>query len=130
MTCIAATCSEAMVGLGGVTARLTSVAPVTVRVVEPDMMPEVAVIVLSANADRRGQSGGVDGRDADRPTKSMITWVVRSCVVPSENMPVAVNCSVVPSGFVGLGGVMEIEDNVAAGDGEHRRAAGRSDWWR
>ncbi len=35
------------------------------------------------------------------------------CVVPSEKVPVAVNCSVVPFAKVGVEGVMAIETRVA-----------------
>jgi hypothetical protein len=41
------------------------------------------------------------------------TWVVRSCVVLFEKLPVAVNCRVVPSGLEGSAGVIEIDDSVA-----------------
>jgi hypothetical protein len=39
-----------MLGLVGVTARETSVAGVTVRVVEADMLPEVALIAVAPTA--------------------------------------------------------------------------------
>lgn len=37
-----------------------------------------------------------------------------SCTLPSENVPVAVNCCVTPSGRVGFCGVTEIEVGIAA----------------
>src|SRR5262249_39546911 len=37
------------------------------------------------------------------------TTLVMSCVLPSENVPVAVNCWLTPRGFVGLSGVTAIE---------------------
>ncbi len=40
----------AMLGLAGVTARETSVAAVTVSVVDPDMLPDAAVIVVKPAA--------------------------------------------------------------------------------
>ena len=38
--------------------------------------------------------------------------MVTSWVVPSEKVPVAVNCSVVPPGTLGLAGVTAMEDNA------------------
>jgi hypothetical protein len=42
-----------------------------------------------------------------------VTCVVISWVVPSEKVPVAVNCWVVPPGTLGLAGVIAMEDRVA-----------------
>jgi hypothetical protein len=83
-----------MFALAGVTARDTSVAGVTVRVDEPEMPPDVAVIAVVPGAS-----------DAARPldpavllivaaevfVELQVTVVVRSWVVLSENVPVAVN---------------------------------------
>jgi hypothetical protein len=41
------------------------------------------------------------------------TEPVMSCVEESLNVPVAVNCSVVPTGMLGLAGVTAIEERVA-----------------
>ena len=43
-----------------------------------------------------------------------VTEAVMFCVLPSENVPVAVNCCVVPSGMVGATGEIVIETRVAA----------------
>ena len=43
-----------------------------------------------------------------------VTCVVISRVVPSEYVPVAVNCWVAPAAMLGLAGVTAIEDRVAA----------------
>ena len=43
----------------------------------------------------------------------MDTVCVRSCVVPSVNVPVAVNCCVVPSATVADCGFMAIDTSVA-----------------
>src|SRR5437773_161661 len=43
-----------------------------------------------------------------------VTWVVRSCVVLSLKVPVAVNCRVVPFAMLGFVGVTAIEVRVAA----------------
>ncbi len=42
-----------------------------------------------------------------------MTDAVRSCFVPSENVPVAANCLVVPTALVELKGVTEIETSAA-----------------
>src|SRR2546422_11648394 len=43
-----------------------------------------------------------------------VTWVVRSCVVLSLKVPVAVNCCFVPFAMLGFVGVTAIEVRVAA----------------
>src|SRR5256712_13611321 len=43
-----------------------------------------------------------------------VTWVVRSCVVLSLKVPVAVNCWFVPCAMLGSAGVTAIVDRVAA----------------
>jgi hypothetical protein len=102
-----------MLGVGGVIARLTKVAPETVSVVVPDLPPVAAVIVVLPVAS-------VVAKPAALIVATLVVddvhvaCVVRSCVVLSENVPVAVNCCVVPSAFVGFVGVTAIEDNVAA----------------
>jgi len=84
-----------MLGLVGVTAMDASVAGVTVRVVNPDMLPDVAVIVVDP-ADTVVASPlepaallivakGVE-------EEVQVIKAVRFCVVLSENVPVAVNC--------------------------------------
>ena len=76
-----------MLGLLGVIDRETSVAGVTVRVVEPDMLPDVAVIVVEPAA--------IEVANPLEPAVLLIaatvavdefhiTVVVRSCVVLSE----------------------------------------------
>jgi len=45
-----------------------------------------------------------------------MTCVVISLLVPSEYVPVAVNCLVTPPGMLGLVGVTAIEKSVAVGD--------------
>ena len=51
-----------------------------------------------------------------------VTWLVRFCVVLSLNVPVAVNCSVVPFAMVGLAGVTAIDCSIAAVTVSDRRA--------
>ena len=46
--------------------------------------------------------------------EDQVTWVVRSWVVPSVKIPVAVNGRVIPTGRLGVAGVTEIDCRVAA----------------
>src|SRR5205809_957350 len=89
----------------------------TVTEVLPEMLPSVAVIVtvpfLLAFAKPFDPPAlliltteGVD--------ELQVTWVVRSWIVESLEVPVAVNCRVSPSGRLGLAGVTAIVDRVAA----------------
>ena len=105
-----------MLGLVGVTAMDTSVAGVTVSVVDLDMFPDVAVIVaeptaaevarpLVAAAPLMAATAAAD--------EFQVTSAVRSCAVPSENIPVAVNCCVVPRAMLGSVGVIAMEASVA-----------------
>jgi hypothetical protein len=105
-----------ILGLVGVTARETRVAEVTVSVVEPEIPSDVAVIVVKPAATPVAVP--LD------PEISLIVATaafddiqfvdaVRSCVVLSENVPVAVNCRVVSMARLGLDGVTAIEISVA-----------------
>jgi hypothetical protein len=77
----------AMLGLVGVIAMDTSVAGVTVRVVDPDMLPDVAVIVVDPVAAEVADPlepaalliAATSGLD-----ELQVTAVVMSCVVLSE----------------------------------------------
>jgi hypothetical protein len=105
-----------MVGLAGVIARDTSVAEVTVSVVDPDVLPDVAVIVVEPAA--------TDVALPLEPAALLMaatvafdelqdTAVVRFCDEPSEYVPVAVNCLVVPSAILGLVGLTAMDTSVA-----------------
>src|SRR5437667_1903800 len=106
-----------MLGFVGVTAIEVRVAAVTVSVVLPETPPKVAVIVVVPAATDVA-------RPCDPPAllivatavldELQVTWVVRSCVVLSLKVPVAVNCWVVPIGIPGVVGVTVIEARVAA----------------
>jgi len=105
------------VGVAGVTVIETRVTAFTVSVVFPETLPSVAVIMVVPAAT-----------DVARPFDPLallivatpgldelqVTWVVKSCVVLSLKVPVAVNCWVSPSGRLGLAGVTAIEVRVAA----------------
>src|SRR5439155_1501212 len=109
-------------GLVGVTAIETRVALVTVSVAQVFVvvqlaLPSVAVIVMGPPA----------ATDVARPSEPLallivaepvlddlqVTWGVRSCVVLSVWVAVAVNCRVVPFAMLGFVGVTAIEERVA-----------------
>jgi hypothetical protein len=102
-------------GFAGVTAIDTSVGAVavTVRVVEPLMAPEAALIVVVPAATPV----------ANPPVVIVATVVVcevhvavlvKFCVELSEKVPVAVNCSVAPFTIDGFAGVTAIDTSVGA----------------
>ena len=84
----------AMLGSAGVTSIETSVAAVTVRLVEPEIAPDVAVIVVvptalplaSPSEPTAFEIVATPSSEDDHVTES-----VRSCVEVSVNVPVAVN---------------------------------------
>jgi hypothetical protein len=80
-----------MLGLGGVTARDNRVAEFTVRVVLPEILPEVAVMVVvpieTAMAWPLLSIVATDVSD-----ELQVTCVAMSLLVPLEYVPVAVNC--------------------------------------
>src|SRR2546425_12096859 len=94
-----------MLGVVGVTSIVDRVAAVTVSVVFPETLPSVAVIMVVPAAT-----------DVARPFDPLallivatpgldelqVTWVVKSCVVLSLKVPVAVNCCFVPFAIVRL----------------------------
>src|SRR5437773_5282149 len=106
-----------MLGAVGVTVIVDRVAAVTVSVVLPETPPSVAVIVVVPAATDVA-------RPCDPPAllivatavldELQVTWLVRSCVVQSLKVPVAVNCCVVPFAMLGSVGVTSIVDRVAA----------------
>jgi hypothetical protein len=106
-----------MLGFGGVTAIDTSVAAVTVRVVDPDAVPRVAVIVVEPGptAVPRPILPAVlliDPTLGDEEVQT--TDPVRSCIEPSVYTPVAVYGCCNPVGRVGFAGVTPIDTSVAA----------------
>ena len=102
--------------MAGVTAMDTSVAELTVRAVEPEMLPEVAVIVAVPAA-----TGVASPKEpvvllivaTNVFDELHVTDVVIFCVLLSEKVPVAVNCSVVPRAILGLAGVTAMDTSVA-----------------
>jgi hypothetical protein len=105
-------CPAGTDGLVGVISIESKTASVTVNVVEPDIEPNCAEICVEpttmpvatpfepASFDIAATEGAVDDH---------VTDAVRSCVVESENTPVAVKAWVRPAGTDGLVGVTPID---------------------
>jgi hypothetical protein len=109
-----------MPALSGVTAMDTSVIPVTVNVVLPEISPDVAVIIVGPKAPVINEVAS-----PLKPAALLmvaIVWTeelqvtddVRSCVGPAVYVPVAINFCVVPRAILGLTGVTAMENSVAA----------------
>ncbi len=103
-------------GLTGVTAIDCSMAAVTVSVVVPLMAPDVAVTVVvpTATPVARPLVLIVAVEVAD---ELHVAVPVRFMVVPSLNVPVAVNCCLSPAVMEGLAGVTAIDCSVSGGIG-------------
>jgi hypothetical protein len=100
-------------GFAGVTAIDCSVAAVTVRVVEPLIAPDVALIVEVPTPAPVARPAALIVAVVVVP-EFQVTVDVKFCVVPSLNVPVAVNCCVAPLAIDGFTGVTAIDCNVAA----------------
>ena len=103
----------ASVFVAGVTAIESSVALVTVSVVEPEIVPTAAAIVvvpalsvlaLCVVASMLATLGALELN---------VAFAETSATEPSEKEPVAVNTCVTPTPSVGLVGVTAIETSVA-----------------
>lgn len=116
---VAVNCSlvpSAIDGVAGVTANDTSPAVLTVSVVDPLTEPEVAVIVAvpSPTLLPKPCVGAALPIVATVAVSELhCTVLVIFCVLPSVYVPVAVNCSFVPSGMVGIAGVTAIDTSTA-----------------
>ena len=101
-----------MLGLAGVTKMEERVAEFTVRVVLPEIVPEVAVMVVvpAATAAARPLLLMVA---TDVFDEVQVTWVAILKLVPSVYVPAVVNCWVTPAGMIGLAGVRDMEDRAA-----------------
>ena len=100
-------------GFAGVTAIDCNVAAVTVNTVEPEIDDDVAVIVEVPTPAPVARPVAVIVA-IEVVLELHVTVLVRFCVVPSLNVPVAVNCSVAPLVIDGFAGVTAIDCNVAA----------------
>ncbi|MGD0282318.1 MAG: hypothetical protein ABSB95_08160 [Dissulfurispiraceae bacterium] len=103
-----------MVVLPAVTEMDLSVALLTARVVKPDVLPKVAVIV-EVPADTEVafplEPDALLTVATDVP-EVQVTCDVRSCVLLSEYVPVAENCWDVPIAMLGLAGVTAMDTSV------------------
>jgi hypothetical protein len=84
-----------MLGLAGVTVMDASVAEVTVSVADPDMLPDVAVIVAEPAAVEVAsplEPAAVLMVATPVSEEFQVAVAVKSCVVLSEYVPVAENC--------------------------------------
>src|SRR5271157_6653783 len=107
-----------MLGLGGVRAIAWRAAAVTVRVspglVTPPKDAVITVVPVASVVARPWVPTALEIVATDAVADAQVTCVVRSAVVPSVYVPVAVNCSVRPLAMLGLGGVRAIDWRVAA----------------
>ena len=105
-----------MLGLVGVTDMDTSVAEVTVSVEDPEIVPEAAEmdVVPAATELANPMEPAVLLMAATEVFEELqATVAVRSCVVLSENVPVAMNCWFVPLTMPGLVGEIAKDTSVA-----------------
>jgi hypothetical protein len=105
-----------MLGFVGVTAMDASVAGVTVRVVDPVVLPDVAVIVVEPAATEVAdplEPAALLMVATAAADELQVTAVVRFWVVLSEYVPVAMNCWFVPFAMLGLVGVTAMDTSVA-----------------
>jgi hypothetical protein len=101
-----------MVGMAGVTAMEVKNAAVTARVVLPVILPWVAAMA-TAPVTTPVTKPPVSIWVTDIFDEPQLTCVVISKLVPSEYVPVAVNCRLTPAGMLGVTGVKAMEDRVA-----------------
>jgi hypothetical protein len=102
-----------IVAVGGLIAIDTSAAAVTVSTVDPLTVPEVALTVAVPVPTLCPSPTllivAVVGVSEDH-----VAVLVRFCVLPSLNVPVAVNCCVVPNAIDGVAGVTANDTSTAA----------------
>jgi len=113
---VAANCCvvpSGIVEVGGVMAIETSAAAVTVNSIELLTPPELAVTVV-VPIPLLCASPAVLIVAVAVVSEDHVAELVRSFVVPSVNVPVAVNCCVVPRAIDGVAGVTAIETSAAA----------------
>ncbi len=95
-------------GLEGVTAIETSAGAVTVKMADPLIVPEVAVMVEVPAATEVANPAALMVA-ALVAEEVQVTELVILAVVPLAYVPVAVNCCVFPAGTDGLTGVTAME---------------------
>lgn len=113
---------RAMLGFTGEIPMETSAAPVTVSVVFPETLPDVAVIVVDPTAPEAARpfDPSVLLTVAIPVSEELhVTASVISRVVWSEKTPVAVNCWEVPRGMLGSAGDTSIETSAGPSSPPH-----------
>jgi hypothetical protein len=110
---------SAIEGFAGVTVIDTSTAAVTVRVVEPPMLvpgsvAEMLVEPIETLVARPWLPPALLTVATPVLVELQVAELVRSCVLPSLYVPVALKDSVVPSAIEGFVGVTSIETSTAA----------------
>ena len=115
---VAVNCCESpngIFGFAGVTTIELITAAVTVKVVDPETVPEVAVITLlpAASAFASPCVGVVVLIVATAVFAELqVALPVRFCVLPSLYDPIARNCSLVPGATAGVAGVTVIDTRI------------------
>jgi hypothetical protein len=99
-------------GLTGVTAIDTSVAAVTVNVSAGLVTPFSAAVICDVPTPAPVAMPAEVIVATDAVADTQLAWLVRSCVLVSVYVPVAVNCFVVPLAIDGLTGVTAIDTSV------------------
>jgi hypothetical protein len=101
-------------GLAGVTATDTSVAAVTVNMSGGLVTPLNAAVICEVPTPAPVARPAVVIVATVVVPDTHVAWLVRSCVLVSVYVPVAVNCFVVPFAIDGPTGVTAIDTSVAA----------------
>ena len=105
-------------GLTGLAAMELSVAAVTVRVssglVTPPRVAVMTVVPTPRAVARPREPSALEMVATAGVADAHVTCDVRSCVVPSVYVPVAMNWTVVPLAVVGFTGLTAMELSVAA----------------
>jgi hypothetical protein len=106
----------AMLGFAGITAMETRAAGVTVKPVEPEIVPNVAVMVTAPWLAELARPLEPDALLIDATLileELQVAELVRSCVVLSVYVPVAANCRLVPFAMLGFAGITAMETSAA-----------------
>ena len=93
----------------GVIAIACKVAGVAVSVVLPDTDPEIAVITDEPTVNTLARPELAFTLATAGVPEVQVTLLVKSALLVSEKVPVAVNCCVTPSGTLGIVGVTAID---------------------
>ncbi len=112
---------SATVDVCGLIAIDTSAAAVTVSTPEPLTVPEVAVM-FAVPMPTLCASPPLLIVAVETVSDDHVVVLVRFCVLPSVYVPVAVNCSLVPSAIDGVAGVTAIDTSAAVVTRQRRRS--------